>query len=185
MNNPVFPFNTTSPLANPHQPVATWNCTGLKNVLFNASTTTGIWRYGMVIGTKLMLDVYPESSNDNTMVAVSACQDVASLGGPYPSAEAIAQSPSSAVMIADANSKNHLVKYWSSAQLAGLNNELWATQFNNYSFTAALGPVVIQLLQVSFDKLDNGTFTSNVGIRAQLQFRVRLFGRVDSALLEA
>lgn len=183
LNYPSFPFNNTPggmpKIPNPSQTIATWNPTAWKNLIANATTSTGIWNYALVLGAKVSVEALC-ATDDRGQMAMAPLLG----GGSYGFVESMISSPGSVQGTAQPGRRCRLSKYISVAQTAGLPDHLWFSQYQTYSCTSATAPTTQVYWQFYIATGSGMTFTKDVLFSVTIHYRVRFFGREDTLLLE-
>ena len=96
LNDPVVPFSKSGPIAvslvNPVQSIATWDPAGLRNILFNSTTGTGIYTQFRVWTTIVRVTFTPGNAADSVNGAIVP---LAQSSNAYTTFESICQAPNS------------------------------------------------------------------------------------------
>lgn len=187
LNDLVFPLNKNGPvgfnLPNPVQAVAAWNEQGLKNLLFNTATNTGLYN-NFRVWTVIANITYTSGNAADSMnlVVVPLSQAATAYGTP----EAMAAAPNSVVKsctFGGSGASCTATLVCSQPALAGVPKNLFP------SFAPALGaftagPGLPMFIQVAHRTDDNIILTAPMGIKVLVQYKVEFCNRVDAGLLQ-
>lgn len=185
LNYPVFPFNQVGALGvglpNPIIANNTNDPAGLKNLLFNSGTATGLWLNGITLATAVELTVQPQNIGDNVkVVMVPVANSTANYGNP----ENAGAGPNSVERTFTSVYPSKMYRSWSPAAIAGIPDRLWESQMGTYNFTFASAPVPQQFVQVWYRTMNNVDLVSILPVMIRVRYTVRFFNRADAALLD-
>lgn len=186
LNSPVLPFNNSGALGVlPNAVLANGsnNPNGLKNLLQNATTGTGLYVTGIVLATQVEVNFQPQTAGDNVKVAFGP---VSGASNSYGSAEACAQGPQCYMSLCTSVMRNSIKRAWSPASLLGIPDSLYGvTQFGTMNFTNTVNPVPTWFLQVYYRTLDNAVLVNVLPVVVRVRYMVRWFERTDTQLLDS
>jgi len=188
LNDLVFPLNKNGPvgfnLPNPVQAVNAWNEQGLKNLLYNTATNTGLYN-NFRVWTTIANVTYTSGNAADSMNLVIVPLSQAAIG--YLNPEAMAAAPNSVVKSctfggSGASCTATLVA--SHPALAGVPKNL----FPSYApalgaFTA--GPGLPMYVQVAHRTDDNANLQATAGVKVIIQYKVEFCNRVDAGLIQS
>jgi len=187
LNDLVFPLNKNGPvganLPNPVQAVAAWNEQGLKNLLYNTATNTGLYNNFRVWTLIANITLTSGNASDSmNLVVVPLSQAAVAYGGP----EAMAAAPNSVVKSctfggSGASCTATLVA--SHPALAGIPKNLFPSYAPALGAFSA-GPGLPMFVQVAWRTDDNAALQSTMGIKVLLQYKVEFCNRVDAGLIQ-
>jgi len=187
LNDLVVPFNKPGPVAitlpNPVQAINVWQEQGLKNLLFNTGTNTGLYNNYRVWTAiaNVTFTLAPTDAEMNIVVLPLSQAAVA-----YANPEAMAAAPNSVVRSCTnggtgASCTATLVA--GHPALSGVPKNLFPSYAPALAnFTA--GPGLPMFFQVGWRTGINAALTTAAGIKIVIQYKVEFCNRVDSGLLQ-
>jgi len=188
INDIVFPLNKNGSvganLPNPFQAVNSWNEQGLKNLLYNTATNTGLYNNFRVWTSIANVTFTLANAADGALNAVLLPLSQAAVA--YGTPEAMEAAPNSIVKTCAQGSSGGsctLTCVASQPALAGVPKTLFP------SFASALGafsagPGLPMYWQVGWRTHANAVLTNSVGIKVLVQYKVEFCNRVDAALIQ-
>lgn len=188
LNDIVFPLNKPGPTAtlipNPTQAVNAWNEQGLKNLLFNTATNTGLYNNFRVWTAIANVTFSLANAADSAVNAVLLPLSQAAVA--YATPEAMSAAPNSVTKVCAQGSAGASCTVTCVAghpALAGVPKNLFP------SYAPALGafsatPGLPMFFQVGWRTAANIVLNNALGIRIQIQYKVEFCNRVDSGLLQ-
>lgn len=188
INDIVFPLNKNGPvgsnLPNPVQAVNAWNEQGLKNLLFNTSTNTGLYNNFRVWTSIANVTFTLANAADGALnVVIVPLSQAASF---YNLPEAMEAAPNSVVKTCSQGSSGGsctLTCLASQPALAGVPKNLFPSYAPALGAFSA-GPGLPMFWQVAWRTHANAVLTNSVGIKLLVQYKVEFCNRVDAALLQ-
>jgi len=187
LNDIVLPFNKPGPATNtlptPVQAINAWNEQGLKNLLFNTSTNTGLYNNFRVWTCIANVTLTSGNAADSFNLAVTPLSQAALA---YNNPEAIAAAPNSVVKsctFGGSGASCTVTAMASHPALAGVPKNLFP------SYAPALGafvatPGLPMFWQVGWRTDDNQPNSGTMGVKVLLQYKVEFCNRVDSGLIQ-
>jgi len=180
----VTPFNNTGGtgklLPNPLVATASESGSGVRNLLYNTSTNTGIYVNYRVWRSVLEVQAVPQTQGDSALFAMAPIVNTASQ---YTSINGITQGVNSVskMITAGTSGKGDQIKAnWSIPAILGLTDAAWQSSVGqSYGYTGNVFP------QIGYNLLDGNTALVNtlpIFIK-QHQF-VEFFRRADGQLLQ-
>jgi len=194
INNVVAPFGTantgTVTIPNPFVAVATGNPLGLKNLLFNASTSTGLYERVRVWTSRIDIEFgyissFSTGTSTGAMVHVGAAPIVGTTTS-YAAVTGLSNGPKSkAISIISGTKPSMISMIYSIPALLGINK----AHFNgplvgsDQSFTTQ--PSQYVALQFGFATANGANLGSDsFAFRIRMQMHCEFYNRVDTALLQ-
>lgn len=182
-----FPFNQPGGLGvtlpHPFSAVNAANPAGLKNVLYNSSTSTGIWNFYRVWATQVELVSTPFSQADRVYITMAPVYENVNA---YGSVITSGQAPNSMEKMVEAGvsaKENTLAALYKIPNIVGQDSRSFlASGAYVGSFSAA--PSAPVYMNVNYATADKGTLSGNLTFSVRLRFHVEFFQRVDTALLD-
>jgi hypothetical protein len=185
LSTPVFPSTQNNGLGgipNPFVAIAIADCAGLKNILVNSSTGTGLYTKGIVLGVKIELVIMPQGPGD-TLFAVMA---PVTGGSSYGTSITASQGPNSISKVCEFSvpaSSNTLAQYFSLPGLAGMSTKEYLANPSNY-FTYAVAPTNNWVAQFFWNTSDTANTGQPVTYQLRTMYHCLFFNRADTALLD-
>lgn len=192
INNVVAPFGTantgTTTIPNPFVAVATGNPLALKNLLFNASTGTGLWERARVWMTRIDVECATSTSTSglvNRAVQIGMAPIIGSTSS-YASVTSVSSGPKAKAMTMISGAKPSMLSaVYSIPALLGVKKSQFAGPLvgSDQSFTS----VPTQYIGLQFGFAD--ACGTNLGgdcfsFRIRMQMHIEFYNRVDTALLQ-
>lgn len=178
LNDIVHPFNKGgATIAVPSQTIASWDPTGVQNLLYNSTTSTGIWQYFLVLACKPTVEV-GVATTDRPIVAMAPVTGANSYGN----VDSAAIGPGAVNRLCVSGVRNVLSSTFVCAQIAGMNDSQFMAQQGTFAGQYGAAPTYTQFVQVRFGTSENTV--NAVSFVVKIHYRVRFFQRVDTALLE-
>lgn len=187
LNYPVTAFNSTggTGFLLPNSIFGTsGNPAGLKNMLLNPSTNTGLYEYGRVWRVKGQVTFVPQTNTDNLMVSVNPVTSAAAVYGNVVTAR---QAPYARTKVIEANTSakaNTIFFDYSLPTIVGVKKSEYGAQSANTYFTYATGPNQPLYAQVTWQQLWNSNLSNAVAIEIKLRYFIEWFQRTDTSLLD-
>jgi hypothetical protein len=182
LNDIVHPMNTTDPLPNPESAVATWDPTGLENILYNTGSSTGFYFYYRVLAARLVFTVVPISTGDVPCFSIAPTNQ----GGTYGQYSTGASGPQGKSVIATTynNTKaNTMTLNTNVMKVVGIRELAGATFTPATDGTYSTAPTNNMLYSINWYTTSN--LSANCHYKISVQYKVYFFGRVDTPLLES
>lgn len=154
----------------------------LKNILFNATTNTGIYNQYRVWSTAVAVTYTPGNAADSVNTVMVPLTTAAS---GYTNPEGMASGSNSVTGASTFGSNaigSTIMGHWSLPALQGVPKLLWPA-FASAIATSAASPGLPMFVQVAYRTDNNADLTATLGIRVQIQYHVEFFARVDGAAL--
>jgi len=186
LNNINFPLNNTG--ANgllPSLEIAAGTCdpAGLKNLLFNSTTSAGLWTNYRVWKVAVEFCATPQANVDTLLVAMAP---VLGSGSNYGTNATMVQGPNSCYHTCSTGQGNHntLKKMWSLPQLLGVpDRDYGALSLSTYG-TYGVPPVRPVFLQIDWAAETDVNTTLVVPYTIKVRYFVEFFQRCDTALID-
>lgn len=189
LNNLDTPLNLTGGLAlalpNPVTSVATAQFAGLRNLLVNATTGTGIWNFCRV--WSIRVDLWFEPSSLGTDTVNVAMAPVTGNTAAYLTVVTCGQGPNSTVKSCTqsvADKMNTLSNLYSMPQLCGISQKEYAADDTHSFNLGAAAPNPTVYLNIQWGTADALALAAALPWKLRLAAHVEFYGRVDSALLD-
>jgi hypothetical protein len=185
LSTPVFPSTQNNGLGgipNPFVSIATADCAGLKNILVNSSTSSGLYTTGIVLGVKIELVIMPQGSGDTLVAAMAPVTGGSTYGNIIP----ITQGPNSISKVCEfsvPSGSNTLSNYFSLPGLAGMSTKEYIANPSNY-FTYAAVPTNAWVAQVFWKTSDTAITSYPVTYQLRAMYHCLFFNRADTALID-
>lgn len=176
----VDPFNATGgtgkTIPNPLVSASGVSPSGVRNLLYNTVTSTGIYKNYRVWRVKLRFEVAPQLNGDASTIAMAP---VIGAAGAYAGINQICQAPNSVSKMAVVGTPNVLTANWSIPELLGIKESDYATT-STASTYATSGTI---LPQVGYNAVD-GNLANALPFFIKIQQFVEFFSRSDYNLLQ-
>lgn len=184
LNALTFPFNTGSPMPNPIQAVNVTNPAGLKNLLFNSTTSTGLWGFYRVHRVRVSHTFQPQTAGDNCTCGIAPLINTGGYGGLI----TLSQGPNAKTIvttIGGTGANDTLYQNIDVAAALGIKKELYAANVFTTAGSFAAPPTQVLNLQAIYNTIDNSVLTAPLQYAVRLQFLVEFFERIDTALIDS
>lgn len=188
LNNLNTPLNVTGALGvalpNPVTAVGSAMYAGLKNLLYNAATGTGIWNFARVWSVRVELWFCPQSTGDTINVSMAP---VTGNVAAYLTVVTCGQGPNScnsSMTNGVAASMNTIRNYYSMPALCGISQKEYAADDTHSFNLGAAAPNPTVYLNVQWGTADAQNLASTLPWKLRLAAHVEFYSRVDSALLD-
>jgi hypothetical protein len=182
LNDIVHPFNTTDILPNLESAAATWDPTGLQNILYNSASSTGFYFYYRVLAARLVFTVVPISTGDVPCFSIAPTNQ----GGVYGQFTTGASGPQGKSVIATTynNTRSNTMTLSTNVKkIVGIRELAGATFTPATDGTYSTSPTNNMLYSINWYTTSNTS--ANIHFKVGVQYKVYFFGRVDTPLLES
>lgn len=186
LNDIVYPLNKPGALnlklPFPFAAVTAANPAGLKNILYNNVTSTGLYNQFVVLGTQVSMIVTPGNAPDS--LAVSMAPVVGSTLN-YVDVVRCGQGPNSVQKVIQfAQGDRTMSQFYSGPSLRGQSYTEYIGDSNNWgSFSTP--PPIGTFSNVQWETQAQNTTNNAVNFTVQIKFHCLFFGRVDTGLLDS
>jgi len=191
LNFPNFPLNNagavSTKLPNPSRAVTVINPCGYKNLIYNGTTTTGLYYYGRVWAVKGTFHVQPQAAGDALTAAIAP---VIGTGNSYTGTSTCMQGPFAkvATCTSGSNAKDCVLSFnYSLPKIFGVPPKDYAggviTGSGN-SFGDGSAPALLAFANIWLSTLDQANTTANIGWVLKLQYLVEFWSSTDTALID-
>lgn len=179
------PFSATggvgTGLLNAKASINSLQYTGMKNLLFNSTTGTGLWSNYRIWTTMTELTV--NSTADTFDVGMAPVEGT----GSYPTIQQLAQAPQSVRKTSAPGSNqlgNPLKLTVSLPKVLGITKKEYGAYASNTYGVFGTPPAAPIFLQISWSNILNGVTGAATNVVVKQKAFVEFFGRVDTGLLE-
>jgi hypothetical protein len=184
--HPFNQVNGDAAIPNPLVAVASLSPAGLQNLLYNTTTSTGLWEQYRVHRCHYELNCQPTNGADDSIIVVSPCQS--SSTPPFANILNAADSPGSKMRVcsqANPTAQNTVKGTVDIAGVLGLTRPAYEADTTNTYGTYTNLPVETVYAFVTSTTMSDAAYTASCGLHVKLLFEVEFFQRADTALLDA
>jgi hypothetical protein len=184
LNILTTPFNQNggnSVWPSPQISDATVQPSGLKNILYNSGTNTGIYNFYRVWKVKVEVSILPQTSDDATTVCIAPVNST----GSYGTIETIQQGPNSKYKLVNLTEFRTLRATYDVPALMGVSKQDYGALSANTTGSFATTPSSYLFLQTTVQNAFYQNWSSNLGWNVRLKYMVEFLQRADVPLLDA
>jgi len=189
IGTPVHPFNNIdgdTAIPNPLVATATQSPAGLQNLLYNATTNTGLYNYFRVWKAAVRINCQPTNGADGTVCVMSPLTTTSA--PPFANVINAQDSPGSVVRVctqANPTAANTLQKVFDLSAILGLTpSEYGAFSASTYGSYGNL-PADTVYVAVTSNTQNNNAYNAVCGFEVKIVYDVEFFQRTDTVLLDA
>jgi len=189
-NNPWLPLNThggaTNSMPSPVVSVNTQQPSGLKNLLYNATTATGLYQTGRVWKVRGKITYYPQALSDQVLCCMAP---VIGSSAAYTLSSNMMDGPHGVGWIASAYNtsklNSHSFQYDIKEILALTHEEMSGNNLNTFTYsTAPTSANQVNILNI-VQTLDQVITNNTIPVVLELEYYVEFFNRCDTQILDA
>lgn len=170
-------------LPNPISALATTSGAGVKNLLYNTTTSTGLYLNFRVWRVKVEIQVIPQAAPDATMIAMAPIREATNS---YTTLNQIAQAPNSSSITVVSGTSAHqdsIKGNYSLPDLVGVSRTGFEAPVGLSFYVYNSAPR--NFIQVGYNTVTNAIPTQPLQIMITMQQYVEFLGRADSVLLNS
>lgn len=158
---------------------------GYKNIIYNATTSTGLYGYYRVWSVAVTLVVMPQITGDNVVVGMAPITPPSTSG--YPNVIELSQSPNNVTKTCTPLTPKENVLYakYSFPSLLGCSKKDYGTLGSQTNGSNATAPAIPIALNIVYQTLDQQNTANTVGYSIKVRYHVEFFGRTDQELLDS
>jgi hypothetical protein len=185
----AHPFNQVNggnAIPNPLVAVATLSPAGLQNLLYNTTTSTGLWTFYRVWRTHYEVNTQPTNAADSTVTVVSPVQTTST--PPFANILTAQDSPGSQMAIctqANPTRKNTVIGNVSIPGVLGLTEAGYSAMTTNTYGSYTNVPVEAVYALVTQSTMNDAVYAAQCGLHVTVRYDVEFFNRADVELLDA